>query len=43
MSLGPFRVTQGKKGKVVEPDKHFPVIMEFIKKEAVERYGFDID
>ena len=33
----------GGKGKTVEPDKHFPAIMEFIKKEAVERYGFIID
>ena len=34
---------QGKKGKTVEPDKHYPVIMEFIKKEAVEKYGCIID
>ncbi|MBW8035628.1 MAG: DUF4056 domain-containing protein [Planctomycetes bacterium] len=34
---------QGGKGKTVEPDKHFPAIMEFIKKEAVEKYGYIID
>jgi len=26
----------------LEPLRHFPVIMEHIKKEAVEKYGFDI-
>lgn len=31
------------KGKTIEPDRHFPVIMEFIKKQAVEEYGYDID
>lgn len=34
---------QGKKGKTIEPDKHFPAIMEFIKNEAVEKYGYIID
>lgn len=30
-------------GKAIEPDKHYPAIMEFIKKQAVEKYGYDID
>jgi hypothetical protein len=34
---------QGKKGKTIEPDKHFPVLMEFIRKEAVEKYGYIIN
>ena len=32
-----------KKGKKIQPDKHFPVLMDYIKKEAVEKYGYDID
>jgi len=31
------------KGAKIEPDKHFPVIMNYIKKQAVEKYGYIID
>lgn len=31
------------KGKTIEPNKHFPAIMEYIKKQAVEEYGYIID
>jgi hypothetical protein len=32
----------GKKGNI-QPDKHFPIIMDHIRKQAVEKYGYDID
>jgi len=39
-----FKVVYGdKKGKKIQPDKHFPVIMNYIEKEAVEKYGYDIE
>jgi len=30
-------------GKFVEPAKHFPIYMDYIKKEAVEKYNYIID
>lgn len=30
------------KGKLIEPIKHYPMIIDFINKEAVEKYNFDI-
>jgi len=32
-----------KKSKRVLVDEHFPIIIDYIKKQAVEKYGFDID
>jgi hypothetical protein len=34
--------SNGKKG-MIQPDKHYPIIMDYIKKQAVEKYGYDID
>ncbi len=31
------------KGKLIEPIKHYPMIIDFINKEAVEKYNFDIN
>lgn len=31
------------KGKLIEPIKHYPIIIDFINKEAVEKYNFDIN
>lgn len=31
------------KGRKIQPDKHFPVIMDYIKNDAVRTYGYDID
>jgi hypothetical protein len=30
-------------GRKIQPDKHFPIIMDHIKKEAVQKYGYDIN
>ena len=30
-------------GSKIRPDRHFPVIMDYIKNEAVQIYGYDID
>lgn len=43
-----FRVVNnpgGLKNKIkrISPDKHYPIIIEYIKKQAVEEYGYDID
>jgi len=39
-----FKVVYQKgKGKKIEPDKHFPIIMVHIRKEAVEQYSYNID
>ena len=32
----------GKKADI-QPDKHFPIIMAYIRKQAVEKYSYDID
>ncbi len=32
----------GKRGKV-EPIKHYPVLMDYIKKQAVEKYHYEVD
>jgi hypothetical protein len=38
-----LKVAHGKgKGKTIEPAIHYPILMDFIRKEAVEKYGFDI-
>ncbi len=29
--------------EMINIEKHYPVLMEFIKKQAVEKYGYDID
>jgi hypothetical protein len=31
-----------RKGKYIEPAIHYPGIIDFIKKEAVEKYGYDV-
>ena len=31
------------KGKRIQPDKHYPIIMDYIRKQAVEKYGYEID
>ena len=31
------------KGRKIQPDKHFPIIMDYIKNDAVQTYGYDID
>lgn len=31
------------KGKTIQVDKHFPILMDYIKKQAVEKYAYDID
>lgn len=36
-------VYQNKKKRYILPDKHFPIIINHIKKEAVEKFGYDID
>ncbi len=39
-----FKVAyQNGKGANIQPDKHFPIIMAHIKKQAVEKYGYIID
>ena len=30
------------KGKVIEPAVHYPILMDFIRKQAVEKYHYDI-
>lgn len=30
-------------GKIIYPDRHFPIIINYIKKQAVEKYGYDIN
>ena len=32
----------GKKGKVIEPIKHYPLLIEYINKEAINKYNCDI-
>jgi len=32
-----------KKGKYIYPEKHFPILMEYIKKQAVEKYGYILE
>ena len=32
-----------KRGKVVRPVEHFPVLMDYIKKQAVEKYNYTIE
>lgn len=34
--------TKGNRG-MIRPDKHYPAIMDYIKKQAVEKYGYLID
>lgn len=34
---------KGKKGQNIQPDKHFPVLMDYITKQAVDKYGYIID
>ncbi len=34
---------EGKKGQNIQPDKHFPVLMDYITEQAVEKYGYVID
>lgn len=33
---------QNKKGKTIQPSEHYPNLIDHIKKEAVEKYGYDI-
>ncbi|MHC5074598.1 MAG: hypothetical protein ACYTFE_07215, partial [Planctomycetota bacterium] len=32
-----------KKGKYIYPEKHFPILMEYIKEQAIEKYKYIID
>jgi len=39
-----LRVVYGKKkGKKIQVDKHYPILIDYIKKQAVEKYGYTID
>jgi hypothetical protein len=34
--------SDGKRGRI-EPMKHYPILMDYIKKEAVEKYGYEVN
>jgi len=39
-----FRVADpNQKLRKIQPDKHFPIIMDYVRKEAVAKYGYDVD
>lgn len=31
------------KGKKIVPDKHYPILMDYIRKQAIEEYGYEVD